>query len=629
MGSSATPFWFTKLPYLSRSPYSTSFAQKGIPSSNIALNSTIERRSKEDSIYGGNNTSATASCLYRPKSPGFGEEGNPGKGVGQRRLLYFGEPNPNPISGPQSSLLAPILALLLHCTLLLVFLSGATDLDLEFLLSPRRQDRKKERSVRYFNPLSVTVFRRKEVYLNGPSLRSLAINLAPSRKVTKDDKALQELGSPDTGLGKSGEDYGMDHLGEAHHITSESKLRKVKLKVGGVTRTIHAKSDLQSSSDKSSLAKHSQFLEAPRRRLKLNSQTVFYGHSPIEKGNNFQGDPWMDSSVLNFPHGTKEAFSNKAVQAGLSGKKAEPSSEPTRKSKRVPKRRVFDDVEGDYDIRHIEKLRASKVAADHVAELDSGENGFRRPNISKISRSRNAAYEVDDEYVLSRSSKEKRKKLRQGRESYDVDYVEEEELGSDGAPDAKRKKQNATLELAADVRTECLTTRQRALQSGKAGNGESLVEFPNGLPPAPSRKQKEKLSEVEIQAKKAEAAQRRKMQVEKQTRESEAAAIRKILGQDKKEEKKQKELEEKAKAAKSITLQPSTVRWVTGPTGTIVTFADDVDLPSLFSSKPSSYPPPREKCAGPSCTNAYKYRDSKTKLPLCSLQCYRAIQESS
>ncbi|RWW22448.1 hypothetical protein GW17_00013353 [Ensete ventricosum] len=330
---------------------------------------------------------------------------------------------------------------------------------------------------------SVTVFRRKEVYLNGPSLRSLAINLAPSRKVTKDDKALQELGgysgggtsrgghlldlkycgegflapakwksthkfneaivmqsgSPDTGLGKSGEDYGMDHLGEAHHITSESKLRKVKLKVGGVTRTIHAKSDLQSSSDKSSLAKHSQFLEAPRRRLKLNSQ------------------------------------------------KAEPSSEPTRKSKRVPKRRVFDDVEGDYDIRHIEKLRASKVAADHVAELDSGENGFRRPNISKISRSRNAAYEVDDEYVLSRSSKEKRKKLRQGRESYDVDYVEEEELGSDGAPDAKRKKQNATLELAADVRTECLTTRQRALQSGKAGNGESLVEFPNGLPPAPSR----------------------------------------------------------------------------------------------------------------------------------------------
>lgn len=40
-----------------------------------------------------------------------------------------------------------------------------------------------------------------------------------------------------------------------------------------------------------------------------------------------------------------------------------------------------------------------------------------------------------------------------------------------------------------------------------------------------------------------------------------------------------------------------------------------------------SYPLPREKCAGPSCTNAYKYRDSKTNLPLCSLRCYRAVQK--
>ena len=39
-----------------------------------------------------------------------------------------------------------------------------------------------------------------------------------------------------------------------------------------------------------------------------------------------------------------------------------------------------------------------------------------------------------------------------------------------------------------------------------------------------------------------------------------------------------------------------------------------------------SYPPPREKCAGPNCTNPYKYRDSKTRLPLCSLACYKAVQ---
>jgi hypothetical protein len=40
----------------------------------------------------------------------------------------------------------------------------------------------------------------------------------------------------------------------------------------------------------------------------------------------------------------------------------------------------------------------------------------------------------------------------------------------------------------------------------------------------------------------------------------------------------------------------------------------------------SSYPPPREKCAGPSCTNDYKYRHSKLNLPLCSLKCYKAVQ---
>ncbi|KAF5180255.1 Hit zinc finger and papa-1-like domain-containing protein, partial [Thalictrum thalictroides] len=62
--------------------------------------------------------------------------------------------------------------------------------------------------------------------------------------------------------------------------------------------------------------------------------------------------------------------------------------------------------------------------------------------------------------------------------------------------------------------------RQRALQSGK-DTSTSLIEFPNGLPPAPSRKQKEKLSEVEQQLKKAEAAQRRRMQMEKAARESE------------------------------------------------------------------------------------------------------------
>jgi hypothetical protein len=36
------------------------------------------------------------------------------------------------------------------------------------------------------------------------------------------------------------------------------------------------------------------------------------------------------------------------------------------------------------------------------------------------------------------------------------------------------------------------------------------------------------------------------------------------------------------KAANAITLASNTVRWVLGPTGTIVTFSEDMGLPSIF-----------------------------------------------
>uniref|UniRef100_A0A0D3A807 INO80 complex subunit B-like conserved region domain-containing protein n=1 Tax=Brassica oleracea var. oleracea TaxID=109376 RepID=A0A0D3A807_BRAOL len=50
---------------------------------------------------------------------------------------------------------------------------------------------------------------------------------------------------------------------------------------------------------------------------------------------------------------------------------------------------------------------------------------------------------------------------------------------------------------------------------------------------------KENLSEMEQQLKKAEAAQRRKVQILKAARESEAEAIRKILGQDSSRKKRE------------------------------------------------------------------------------------------
>ncbi|PQQ20368.1 uncharacterized protein Pyn_32649 [Prunus yedoensis var. nudiflora] len=184
--------------------------------------------------------------------------------------------------------------------------------------------------------------------------------------------------------------------------------------------------------------------------------------------------------------------------------------------------------------------------------------------------------DANGEYKSSRLGKDRRNKSRSEKKYKDKEYLEEEEqLASADEPEPNGKKlKKGSL---------CLPLEGFSVGWLTAG--------------------KEKVSEVERQLKKAEATQRRKVQSEKAAREAEG------------------------RTGSAVTLAPNTVRWVIGPNGTIVTFSDDIGLPGIFSPVPCSYPPPREKCAGPNCTNAYKYRDSKSKLPLCSLHCYRAIQE--
>ncbi|XVF80685.1 hypothetical protein PTKIN_Ptkin15bG0094400 [Pterospermum kingtungense] len=357
----------------------------------------------------------------------------------------------------------------------------------------------------------------------------------------------------------------------------ESKVKKVKLKVGGVTSTIHS----------SSTANGLLMSGSSTRKNNLQGSTDNW-RSPPDKRSGLQGVSRRDFSKDGFSFGKEDSLLGKTSGKNNTGKQGDQVG-MVRKSKRAPKRCVVDGEFGDDDeddeIRYLEKRK---------------QRSFR-------------VYE-------------------------DTDY-EGEELVSDSELEDKTKKKQRKQSVDAlmeSKRKVTLTTRQRALQSSKDASfspGSSLIEFPNGLPPAPSRKQKENLSEVEQQLKKAEAAQRRRMQVEKANRESEAEAIRKILGQDssrkKREDKIKKRQEELAqeKAVNAYMLASNTIRLVMGPTGTTITFPRDLGFPSIFHSKPSSYPPPRENCAGPSCANPYKYRDSKLKLPLCSLQCYKAIQE--
>ncbi|KAG6726300.1 hypothetical protein I3843_02G062500 [Carya illinoinensis] len=402
-------------------------------------------------------------------------------------------------------------------------------------------------------------------------------------------------------------------------LGTRNKLKKLKLKVGGVTHTIHTKYGSDFRGD--SLATNfSQYFDGPKHHDKQLLQDNIDGNH-VGKGNGLKVKR-KDFSQIHCNY--RKEFTSRGMTSGGS-----PSIyEPVRKSKRVPKRRVLDlAIEGnddeDEELRYLGRLNASQISEDYEDE--------------KCSQIADAMYGDNVEYYGSpRSGTDGRQQLRSENSYEDNEYKEEEKRAtSDVELECPGKKlKRGSLDLLFQGRNVSIPiTRNRALQSGEdvlSGSGVCHTDLSNC---APSRTKKDKLSEVEQQCRRAEAAQRRKMQSEKAAREAEAEAIRKILGQDsgrkKREEKmKQRQCElAQGKATNTITLASNTVRWVIGPTGTIVTFSEDIGLPTLFAPVPHSYPPPREKCAGPNCTNSYKYRDSKSKLPLCSLHCYRAIHQ--
>ncbi|KQK12526.1 INO80 complex subunit B [Brachypodium distachyon] len=463
--------------------------------------------------------------------------------------------------------------------------------------------------------------RRKELYLNGPEMRGSAEHRGEvSKKARREDRA---GGDHDVGHNRSSKSKDSKHSSQGvlalacarnsgspdnsqlpsgdTNVPPQNRVRKLKLKVSGLTRTVHTK-PIQEAGEGGTPGTSDGSFHCDKQ--KDSGQQKHHSTNKDTQGNHIDGK-----------HGDKHGIS--------------PPSDLVRKSKRVPKKRTLESDDEDGELRYLEKLKAAKVApeqtiaTDHSVAYDYLEDGLRKKKLSKVSKNRSAPYEVDDDFTVSQSIRDGSKKLKLGGND---DFIEEEESGRD-------EPKEADSPSSVKIETPGLTTRQRALH-GRGGHGESVIEFPDGLPTAPSRRQgqKEKLSEVEIQAKKAEVAQRRKMQVEKAEREQQTEAMRKILGIDtekKKEERKQKEREDKEKQARFEEYKRSCIQCVMRPEGTVITFPEKMGLPSIFNSKPISYPPPREKCAGPSCPNPYKYRDSKTKLPLCSLQCYKAVQGSN
>lgn len=214
-----------------------------------------------------------------------------------------------------------------------------------------------------------------------------------------------------------------------------------------------------------------------------------------DNGDSLKGYAFKDLSNS----GVREYGSkSKTAYRSISAKQTE-RYEPVRKSKRVAKRRsidgVFDDGNDDEEIRYLEKVKKSKISMNYGAEYeDDEEEGSRKQRkISRVlERNIDGLYDSNvDDYGSSKSGKVG-KKLRSGRVSVDTDYVEEEEAVSDIEPVINKKKaKKEFVDLLGDPKKEMtITTRQRAFQTGKdvsSSSGASLIEFPDGLPPAPPR----------------------------------------------------------------------------------------------------------------------------------------------
>jgi INO80 complex subunit B len=211
------------------------------------------------------------------------------------------------------------------------------------------------------------------------------------------------------------------------------------------------------------------------------------------KGSGLQGVPWKDFSRSGLNDGKSDGLRGE----NLSSKQTD-QSEPVRKSKRLPKKRLLngvldDGAEDDDEIQFLEKVKTTKISTNYGAGFEDEEGGSRKQRkiLRVLKRNVDGLNDVDaGVHGPTRFGKEG-KKSKSGRVSEDTDYVEDEDLGSDGDPTAKRKKPRKELaDLSADSKKErTVTTRQRALQTGKdvSSGFASLIEFPNGLPPAPPK----------------------------------------------------------------------------------------------------------------------------------------------
>eukprot|EP00252_Welwitschia_mirabilis_P017810 TRINITY_DN3959_c0_g1_i2.p1 TRINITY_DN3959_c0_g1~~TRINITY_DN3959_c0_g1_i2.p1 ORF type:complete len:660 (+),score=169.90 TRINITY_DN3959_c0_g1_i2:600-2579(+) len=364
--------------------------------------------------------------------------------------------------------------------------------------------------------------------------------------------------------GRSSEGREHDKSADKELPSQESRPTKLKLKVGGVTHTLSANAVNNAAGNKAKFegSSHSKKPPQPPEGGRRRQRLILPENSDDED----EFVPRMERSLLESPK--KEVSTRIAASTELSLDKEDQDTklvkeavhviqtekfnnvminQAVRKSSRTPKPRMFDGVQDDYvdddgSVLQKRTLKRRTLSSENDGYEDNGSSTRRSSRVPKTNIiSNDFDYEDEEEH-----NKRQRKKSRYEREAEDL-YEEDEEAvsGYDDVDDldmeiegkkSRGKRKADVVNSNGDGKKEAhLTARQRAMQSFKEVNtelGANLIEFPDGLPHTAQRRKKEKLSDIDQQLKKAEAAQKRKMLVERNNNAIQAEAIKKILGHD-------------------------------------------------------------------------------------------------
>lgn len=162
--------------------------------------------------------------------------------------------------------------------------------------------------------------------------------------------------------------------------------------------------------------------------------------------------------------------------------------------------------------------------------------------------------------------------------------------------------------------TSTMTARQRAMLGHEIEGENELLELPT------ESRRKDENSEEAVKRRK-QRAKKRKQQMEKQIEENKVQTIERLLN---KQVKSRKEVEKQKRIQKADVPR---VTYLNNKNGVSISFPVNMDVP--FQKQVLQRVPQEVTCAVQGCTNLKRYSCSKTKLPLCSLECYKKIQQSS